>query len=151
MPSSTSLSLFISLDERKGGKAFANRALFSSGADRVPRAWRELRKRFIPLWELGTRGGLPGIRSRFGDCGLENGSLRCLRALGAEDLHNLILSRFVAGEIIVIRPALKTVSRGEGAFRDQFRLGRQPMRHLLPGQRNLVSIIEVHPAGHFVR
>jgi hypothetical protein len=46
---------------------------------------------------------------------------------------------------------MKTVNPGEVAFRNQFRLGLQPVLHLVPGQRPLVHISEVCPSGHFVR
>lgn len=40
---------------------------------------------------------------------------------------------------------------GEIAFRDQFRLRLQPMLHLVTGQRTLILITEVGPAGYLVR
>ncbi len=40
---------------------------------------------------------------------------------------------------------------GAFAFRDQFRLGFQPMLHIVPGQRTLVDITEVCLSGDFVR
>jgi len=46
---------------------------------------------------------------------------------------------------------MKTVNPGEFAFRDQLRLGLQPMLYLVPGQRTLVQITEVGFSGHFVR
>ena len=46
---------------------------------------------------------------------------------------------------------MKTVTPGELAFRDQFRLSLQPMLHLVPLQRTLVGITEVCFSGHFVR
>src|ERR1035438_9889932 len=50
-----------------------------------------------------------------------------------------------------LRPVMKTVNPGEFAFREQFRLGFQPMLHLVPGQRTLVHITEVGLSGHFIR
>ncbi len=38
----------------------------------------------------------------------------------------------------------------EVAFRDQFRLRRQPMLHMLPLQRTVVHITEVGSSRHFV-
>jgi len=46
---------------------------------------------------------------------------------------------------------MKTVNPGEFAFREQLRLGLQPMLHIMPGQRTLVDITEVGLSGHFVR
>lgn len=40
---------------------------------------------------------------------------------------------------------------GGVAFRDQLRLGGQPILHILSRERTLIEIIEVGPAGHFVR
>ena len=46
---------------------------------------------------------------------------------------------------------MKSMNPGEVAFRDQFRLGLQPVLHIVTGQRTLVLITEVSPAGHLVR
>ena len=43
------------------------------------------------------------------------------------------------------------MNAGEFAFREQLRLGRQPMLHFVPLLRTLVHITEVGPSGHFVR
>ena len=51
----------------------------------------------------------------------------------------------------VLRFVVKTVNPGEVAFRDQFRLGRQPMLHVAPLRRTFVQISEVGPPGNFVR
>ncbi len=51
----------------------------------------------------------------------------------------------------ILCPIMKTVNPGEVAFREQFRLGLQPVLHIMPGQRTLVHITEVCPSGHFVR
>ena len=40
---------------------------------------------------------------------------------------------------------------GEVVFRNQFRLGRQPIPHFVPLLRTLVHLIEVRPGGYFVR
>jgi len=46
---------------------------------------------------------------------------------------------------------MKTVNPGEFAFREQLRLGLQPVLHIVSGPRTLVHITEVGPSGHFVR
>ena len=46
---------------------------------------------------------------------------------------------------------MKTVSPGEVPFREQMRLGLQPVLHIVSGQRTLVHITEVGPPGHLVR
>jgi len=46
---------------------------------------------------------------------------------------------------------MKTVNPGEIALRDQFRLSRQPMLHIVAGQRTMILITEVSPTGHLVR
>ena len=46
---------------------------------------------------------------------------------------------------------MKTVHAGEVALGEKLRLGLQPVLHIVPGQRTLVNISEVGPAGHFVR
>ena len=40
---------------------------------------------------------------------------------------------------------------GEMAFREQLRLGLQPMPHIVSGQRTLIQIVEICPGGHFAR
>src|ERR1700691_29866 len=40
---------------------------------------------------------------------------------------------------------------GAIAFRDQFRLGLEPMLHMASRLRTLVHITEISPSGHFVR
>jgi len=51
----------------------------------------------------------------------------------------------------ILCPVMKTMNPGKVAFRDQFRLGLQPVLHIVPGQRTLVDITEVGLSGHFVR
>ena len=46
---------------------------------------------------------------------------------------------------------VKTVHAGAVALGDQFRLGGQPMLHLVALARTLVHISEVGPPGHLVR
>ena len=46
---------------------------------------------------------------------------------------------------------MKTVSPGEVPFREQMRLGLQPVLHIVSGKRTLVHITEVCPPGHLVR
>gem|GEM_PF-4087896 len=46
---------------------------------------------------------------------------------------------------------MKTVDAGEIAFRDQFRLGCQPVLHLVTRLRTLVLIGEVSFPSYFVR
>ena len=46
---------------------------------------------------------------------------------------------------------MKTVNPGKLAFREQLRLGLQPVLHIVPGERTLVHITEVGPSSHFVR
>jgi len=46
---------------------------------------------------------------------------------------------------------MKAVNPGEVAFRQQLRLGIQPVLHITPGLRALVDIKEVRPSGYFVR
>ena len=53
--------------------------------------------------------------------------------------------------VVQLCPVMKAVNPGAVAFRDQFRLGRQPMLHVAPLRRTLVQITEVGPSGHFVR
>src|ERR1035437_217951 len=48
-------------------------------------------------------------------------------------------------------PVMETVSPGLVPFREQLRLGLQPVLHLVPGQRTLVHITEVGPSGHLLR
>ena len=54
------------------------------------------------------------------------------------------------GFVHILRVVVKPMNPGEFAFRDQFRLGGQPMLHIVPRQRTLVLIIEVCLPGHFV-
>jgi len=46
---------------------------------------------------------------------------------------------------------MKTVDAREIAFRDQIRLGLQPMLHLVTGLRTLIFIGKVGFSGHFIR
>ena len=71
---------------------------------------------------------------------------------------SLVLAAFINGFLLgglpgnfVLRLVVKPMNPGEVAFRDQFRLGLQPVLHIVPGQRTLVHITEVGPSGHFVR
>jgi hypothetical protein len=53
--------------------------------------------------------------------------------------------------MIILCPVVKPVDGRELAFRDQLRLRRQPVLHLVPVQRTLVEVTEVWLAAHFVR
>ena len=46
---------------------------------------------------------------------------------------------------------METVSPGLVPFREQLRLGLQPVLHIVPGQRTLVLITEIGPASHLIR
>ena len=46
---------------------------------------------------------------------------------------------------------MNTVSPGKVPFREQMRLGLQPVLHIVPGLRTLVHITEVGSSGHFIR
>jgi len=50
-----------------------------------------------------------------------------------------------------LRLIVKPMSAGAVAFRDQFRLRRQPMLHFVPRLRTLVHITEVRFSGYFIR
>jgi hypothetical protein len=52
---------------------------------------------------------------------------------------------------LVLYPVGQPVGPGEFAFREQLRLGLQPMLHRVSLWRTLVDITEVGPSGHFVR
>ena len=82
----------------------------------------------------------------------ENRSLRHCREFGCKWFHkfvsrlgNGVRGRFASGMVV------KPVNPGEIAFCDQFRLRLQPVLHLMTGQRTLVLITEIGPAGYFVR
>ena len=53
--------------------------------------------------------------------------------------------------MVVLHLVVKPMNPGEIAFRDQFRLRLQPVLNIMTGQRTLVLITEVSPAGHLVR
>jgi hypothetical protein len=52
---------------------------------------------------------------------------------------------------VILSFIMKAMNAGKIAFRDQFRLSRQPMLHFMAGQRTLIHIAEVGAAGHFIR
>jgi len=53
--------------------------------------------------------------------------------------------------MVAFRLVVNPMNPGKFAFREQFRLGFQPVLHFVPGQRTLVDITEVCPARHLVR
>ena len=50
-----------------------------------------------------------------------------------------------------LRPVVKSMSPGQIALREQFRLRLQPVLDIASRRRTLVYIAEVRPPGHFVR
>ena len=53
--------------------------------------------------------------------------------------------------MVALRLVVETMNASEVALRDQIRFRLQPVLHIVAGQRTLVLIAEVGPAGHFVR
>ena len=52
---------------------------------------------------------------------------------------------------MILRLVVKAVDTSQIPFRDQIRLGLQPMLHLVTGLRTFIFIGEVSFPGHFVR
>lgn len=50
----------------------------------------------------------------------------------------------------ILCPVVITVNPGQIAFREQLRLGCQPMLDIVSWQRTLIHIGEIGPPGHFV-
>ena len=103
----------------------------------------------VPLLGLWIGRGFREAASQFVECFWEDWRLSRFRVLGDGGLHRLIPRRWGA-RVFCVRLVVKPVSPGEVAFGDQFRLGGQPMLHVLSGRRTLVHIGEVGPSGHFI-
>jgi hypothetical protein len=97
-------------------------------------------KNVIALFGLWMRQDLLLIGS-----GLVHGLRENRRLIGCHRFGFGIFHKFI------LRPIVKTMDAGAIAFRDQFRLGRQPVLHLVTGQRTSIFIGEVSLPGHFVR
>jgi hypothetical protein len=57
----------------------------------------------------------------------------------------------VGGWQFFLRFVVKSMCAGAIAFRDQLRLGIQPVLHMLALRRTLVHIAKIGPPGDFVR
>lgn len=107
-----------------------------------------LRKRVITLFRLCAENG--GLRPAFADCDFKRWSFICFREFNGGGFHKSInLGQLPV--IFILRVIMKTVNPREIAFRDQFRLRRQPMLDLVPLPRSLVYITEIGPSGYFIR
>src|ERR1700722_12090031 len=54
-------------------------------------------------------------------------------------------------ELLSSIPVMKTMNAGKVAFRQQIRLGLEPVLHVAAGLRTLVFIAEIGSSGYFVR
>jgi len=90
-----------------------------------------LGKNVVPLLQLWTLGGFRGFSPQLMGCSGENGSLRCLHEICHGCFHDLTYGAIIAVSL-VLGLVVKAMNPGEVAFRNQFRLGRQPMLDIVP-------------------